>query len=115
LWAWGGCAEGYGAVQKRELGTSKESRESSMAQHFHTPCQDDGGLRGRGFRQVHRQCRGATNYRPKLHVTCEEGDGDNDDEGDFCTLEHDHEDKTIMYTGLKRRLIMRWQSCLLAD
>jgi hypothetical protein len=49
LWAWGGCAEGYGAVEKRELGTSKESRESSMAQHFHTPCQDDGGLRGKGI------------------------------------------------------------------
>jgi hypothetical protein len=40
---------------------------------------------------------------------------DNGDEDDFCTLEHDHEDTTIMYTGLKRRLIMRWQRYLFAD
>jgi hypothetical protein len=55
------------------------------------------------------------NYRPKLRVTCEEGDGDNGDEGDFCTLEHDHEDTTIMYTGLKGRLVMRCQRFPLAD
>jgi hypothetical protein len=40
---------------------------------------------------------------------------DNGDEDDFCTLEHDHEDTTTMYTGLKRRLIMRWQRYLFAD
>jgi hypothetical protein len=100
---------------RKESWNIKENRERSMAQHFHTPCQDDGGLRGWGFRQVHRQCRGAIKYRPKLHVTYEEGGGDNGDEDDFCTLEYDDEDTMIVYTGLRRRVIMRWQRRLFAD